>query len=344
MKNHFLKTLLFLISITLFLSCEKNELDEAYIAKGAYDLGFIVSNEGNFGSPNASISFISADLSTTINEVYSKENNAPVGDILQSITFDDNYAYLILNNSNKVEVVDKYTFKRITTLTQEDIELPRYADTKDGKLYITNARSKSVVIYNIADFSYETTIDIGRAVEQIIVEDDFMYIQNAAYGSGNNITVVDLKTNTVIKTLVTGKGLNSMEEEDGVLYAMHNTGITKIDISTNEVIGEITLRGSLEKPSKLDIEDSNIYFISGSSIYSSPITSTELSDIPLVNSEVVAESWFTGYGFAVENNRIFYADVKGFSENSVVLVYDLEGKFLKSINTGIGTNNIYFND
>lgn len=344
MKKHFFKTLLVLFSITLFISCDDDSSDDVYTPKGEYDLGFIVCNEGNFGSPTASVSYISEDLLESANQVYSAVNsNATLGDVLQSITFDDKYAYLILNNSNKVEVVDRYTFKKITTLT-ENINAPRFAEVKDDKLYVSNSGSSSIGVYNLSDFSYNTSIQIENTVEQIIIENDFMYVQNAAFGFGNGITVVDIKTNTVVKTLTTGDGLNSMEEKDGILYAMHNLGVTKINTTTNEVIGEITLEGTLTSPSQIDVENDMIYFISGSKIYASSINSTEFSATPLIETNVDGPSWYIGYGFAVENNKIFYSDVKGFSENSELLVYNLQGEFLKSVTTGIGTNNVYFND
>jgi len=344
MKNHFFKTLLFLISITLFISCEDSSSDEVYVPKGDYDLGFIVSNEGNFGSPTASVSYISEDLLESANEVYSAVNNsAALGDVLQSITFDDDYAYLVLNNSNKIEVVDKYTFKQITTIT-ENISAPRYAEVEDDKLYITNSGSKSIVVYNVADFSYNTSIEIGSTVEEIIIEGNYLYVQNASFGYGKTITVVDITTNTVVKTITTGDGLNSMEEEDGILYAMHKLGVTKISTTTNEVIGEITLGAELTSPNKMDIEDGFMYYISGAKIYKTSINSSELSGAALIDTKVDGASWSLGYGFAVENDKIFYSDVKGFSENSELLVYDLQGAFLKSFTTGIGSNNVYFND
>lgn len=344
MKNQFFKTLLVLLSITMFVSCDDDSSDDVYVPKGDYDLGFIVSNEGNFGTPTASVSYISEDLLESANDVYSTvNNNAALGDVLQSITFEDDYAYLVLNNSNKIEVVDRYTFTQVTTIT-ENISAPRYAEVEDGKLYISNSGTSSIGVYNISDFSYNTSIEIGSTVEQIIIEDGFMYVQNAAFGYGNTITVVNLATNTIVKTITTGDGLNSMEEEDGVIYAMHTTGVTKISTSTNDIIGEITVGGTLTSPSQIDIEDGMIYFISGSKIYASSINSTEFSDTPLVDTNVEGPSWFIGYGFAVENNKIFYSDVNGFSENSELLIYDLQGVFLKSITTGVGSNNVYFND
>ena len=55
----------------------------------------------------------------------------------------------------------------------ENISAPRYAEVEDDKLYITNSGSKSITIYNIQDFTYNSTIEIEKTVEQIIIEDDY---------------------------------------------------------------------------------------------------------------------------------------------------------------------------
>jgi hypothetical protein len=40
---------------------------------------------GNFGTPTASVSFISKDLSVLENDIYKKNNNENLGDVLQTI-------------------------------------------------------------------------------------------------------------------------------------------------------------------------------------------------------------------------------------------------------------------
>ena len=71
--------------------------------KGAYENGILMSNEGNFGTPTATVSFISNDLNTVENNIYSTNNgNAALGDVLQTIGFQGDNAYMVLNNSNKI--------------------------------------------------------------------------------------------------------------------------------------------------------------------------------------------------------------------------------------------------
>lgn len=335
------------LTIGFFLTSCSSDDDNGLspeMPEGTYDLGYIIANEGNFGSPNASVSFIDADLSSVENSIFQAENpSETLGDVLNNIAFDDDYAYLIMNNSNKVVVVDRFNFQHITTLT-ENINLPRFAEVEDGKLYIGNSQSKDIAIYNTSDFSYETSVSIDKPIEYIKAEDGFLYVQNAAFGTGNEITVIDLNTNQITNTLSVEGVLNSIDEEDGILYALHSEGITKINMSTATEMETLPFVGDISSASKLTIEDGMLFFISGSNVYGYDLNVAELTDAPLFDTQVEDESWFIGYGFAVEDGKIFYSDVNGFTEDSALRVYDFSGELLNTFTTGIGTNAIYFND
>ncbi|MDN6279395.1 MAG: hypothetical protein L0J45_00170 [Psychroflexus sp.] len=347
MKHFFLKPLMMVLTIGFFLTSCSSDDDNGLspeMPEGAYDLGYIIANEGNFGSPNASVSFINADLTQVTNSIFQTENpSETLGDVLHSISFDDEYAYLIMNNSNKVVVVDRFNFQHITTLT-ENINLPRFAEIEDGKLYIGNSQSKDIAIYNISDFSYGASVSIDKPIEYLKAEDGFLYVQNAAFGQGNEISVIDLSTNQITKTLTVGGVLNSMTDDNGILYALHSEGITKINMSTATEMETLPFVGDISDASKLTIEDEMLFFIAGSKIYGYDLNVTELNDEALFDTQVEDETWFLGYGFAVENGKIFYSDVNGFTEDSSLRVYDFSGKLLNTLTTGIGSNSIYFND
>lgn len=331
-----------LFALFALTACDSSESDKP-LPKGDYENGYFISNEGNFGSPNASVTFVSEDLNFTENAIYKTVNGQNLGDVLQSIAFDDDYAYLILNNSNKIEVVNRYTFKSIHTIT-EDVGLPRFALVENGKLYVTNSDTQSVNIYNTTDFGLDNSIEIGAAVEQLEEDNGFLYVQNAAFGSGNSISVIDLNDNSIVKTITTGDGLNSIALDDDVLYALHSSGITKINTNSNEIIADIYYEEGLENTSKIQVSDEAIYFIAGANIYKYDKNVATLANTPLVNTNVNDASWFIGYGFSVIDDKLFYTDVKGFSENSEVLVYDTAGNLLKTLSAGIGASGVYAND
>ena len=343
MNKKILKISVFIFAILFgFISCD-NVDDPKPMPKGDYENGFFITNEGNFGSPNGSITFIDNELLQESHNIFSSINSTNLGDVLQSVTFEEDYAYLVLNNSNKIEVVNRYTFKSIATIT-ENIAAPRYALVKNGKLYVTNGGNNSVLIFDATSFAYETSITIDKTVEEIKENNDFIYVMNAAYGFGSEISVLDVKTNTVVKTITVAEGLNSIEIEDGILYALHKTGITKVSTSTNEIIGDIPFEDGLSNATKLEVEDDFLYFLSGSKIFKFSKDVTSLANVELVDTKVEDQPWFVGYGFSVVKNKLFYTDVKGFTENSEVQVYDLDGKLLKNFNAGIGANGVYDND
>lgn len=343
MIKHLLKlSTLSLLILLVFTSCSDSD-DHVAVPKGDFENGYFVSNEGNFGSPNGSVTFIDNSLIEKTENVFQSINSTTLGDVFNSMTIDGGLIYLVVNNSNKIEVVNRYTFESVATIT-EKIDQPRYAVVENGKLYVTNSRTKSVEVFDAETFEHMNTIVIDRAVEEIKEDNNFIYVMNAAFGTGSDISVINVDTNAIVKTITVGDGLNSMEIEDGILYALHETGITKITTSNNEIIGEIPFTEGLENASKLEIEDNFIYFVSGSKIFKFNKSVTSLANTELVDTQVTAESWFIGYGFNVVGNKMFYTDVKGFTENSEVKVYDLDGKFLKSFTAGMGANGVYGND
>lgn len=338
-KQFFNFSTLCLIVLLGFTSCSDSD-DSTAIIKDDFENGYFVSNEGNFGTPNASVTFIDNDLTQETNTIYQDVNGTPtLGDVLQSITFDDDYAYLILNNSNKIEVVDRYTFKSIATIT-EKLELPRYSVVENGKLYVTNSKAKSVEVFDAKGFSHITTIAINRAIDEIKKDNGFIYVMNTS----NSIIVINANTNTIEKTIEVGNGLNSIEIEDGILYALHKTGITKVTTSDNEIIGEIPFEEGLKNVTKLEVANNFIYFISGSKIFKFNKDVTVFLNTELVDTKVSDGPYSIGYGFSVVGNKFFYSDVKGFTENSELKVYDLDGKYLKSFTVGMGANAVYGND
>ncbi len=348
MIKHFIKfSTLSLIVLLGFTSCKSDSDDFIELPKGDFDNGYFISNEGNFGTPNASITFIGSDLTEPINNIFQKVNGSGLGDVLQDVAFDDDYAFMVVNNSNKIEVVNRYTFQSVATIT-EKISQPRFAVVEEGKLYVTNSATNSVEIFDAKSFAHLTTIQVNKAVEEINEDGNFIYVRNSLYADfkniSNNITVIDSKTNTIVKDITVGEGLNSMEIEDGILYALHDNGITKITTSNNAIIGEIAFAEGLTNAKKLQIEDNFIYFVSGSKIFKFNKNVTSLAKTELMDTQASSGPFSVGYGFNVINDKIFYTDAKGFTQNSEVKVYDLDGKLLKTFTAGIGANGVYEND
>ena len=95
----------------LGVSCNNDNDDEIILPTGDYANGILVSNEGPFNNGSGTVTFISEDLATQEDAIYKKVNGEDLGNVVQSIGFDENSAYIIANVSHTVTVVNRYTFE-----------------------------------------------------------------------------------------------------------------------------------------------------------------------------------------------------------------------------------------
>ena len=71
--------------------------------------GLLVLNEGNFQYSNASLSFYDIQADTVCNNLFYKVNDAPLGDVAESMALVDGKLYIVVNNSNYIYKVDAKT-------------------------------------------------------------------------------------------------------------------------------------------------------------------------------------------------------------------------------------------
>ncbi|MFC6267193.1 hypothetical protein [Frigoriflavimonas asaccharolytica] len=338
-------------AILLFSTSCRND-EEIYTElptspKGAYENGILISNEGNFGTPSGTASYISKDLGTVQNNIYAANNSgANLGDIFQSIAFNGDNAYLVLNNSNKIEIVNRYTFKKTATLTQE-INQPRYIAFNGNYTYVSNDKylgAKYLSIYNNADNSFVKKITFTDAAEVVVSAGSKVFVQNSTYGYGNKISMIDALANSLEKTITLPNGdLNEIVSYNGNVYAIAYTStdsyIYKIDTAGN-IVNTKTLTG-IANGDNLEIYQDKFYFSSDTKVYTMDINSTV---VPTTTLFTVAFTPYSSlYGFNVIDGKIYTSDANSFTQNSTVTVYSLTGAVLKTFTTGIGTNGFYQN-
>ena len=331
------------IAALFFASCTTEE--DVYVAPslGTYDKGVLVVNEGNFGTPNGSISFLANDFSIFQNDIYATENPGEIlGDVVQSISFSGDKAFIVVNNSNVIQVVNRYSFKKVATIT-EGLNKPRYSTSSNGKLFVTNSGTKSVSVYDLSTFAFITNISIDKTVEKIVAANHKIYVQNGAFGAGSIVTVIDAVANTVSTTIEVGVGVNSMEEKNGILYVMcgNNDGSALYRINTETDTKSVVQTSSLKKATNMDVDGVNIFYTVNSGVYAMPIDATSFTQLPLFS--VANNGFSTFYGFAVIDGYIFAADANGFTQNGILKIYSASGTTLNTYNTQVGPNGFYLN-
>lgn len=307
--------------------------DEKYLS------GYFILNEGNYGDTNASVSHLSADLNTVTNDIFKTSNRTKtLGDVAQNLVGHGDFVFIIVNNSNTIEVVNKKTFKSVYTIT-EKLNSPRYAVIKNNKLYVTSLKDASVNVYDTKTYAFIKAIELNSTAENIVATNDYIYAANNAY-SGKLIEIIDPKTDTNTVDIEFDNGINGITTSGQFVYALE-AGATESKIWKLEGTTKSTSVDLSEGNARYLVADgNNLYYTLGAGIFktSNALTAagTKLFDVKQ------AEDGFSVlYGFNVLNGNIFISDVKGFKDTGVVTIYKEDGTIIKEHKTGLGPNGFY---
>ena len=339
----------FALTLLFNISCRNEDNFEEAIPKGAYENGILITNEGGFSTPTASVSYFSNDFAKQEDNIFKTNNgNAVLGNVFQSVGFKGDLAYLVLNVPNKVEIVNRYTFKKTNSITS-NLSTPRYIAFANNHTYITNNdffSVRKVNIYDNAD-NFVKSINFDRYAERITSSSNYIYIQtdgstyDASYNelpTGHTITRINPLTNEVDKVITLNDEfiIKDMTSDANFVYVLTSNDSTsnfyKIAASTGiaEKISFENVAGGL----KLAIDQNKIYMISSAKKVFN-ITGNTANELFSVTANNI-------YGFNVINGNVFVADPT-FSSDSKTRIYSLTGTLLKTLTTGIGTNGFYKN-
>jgi YVTN family beta-propeller protein len=325
--------------------------DDETVSKGAFENGVLILNEGNFGNGNGSISHFEVGTSTVTNNIFQTISEVPLGDVAQSIFVDADKAYVVVNNSNKVEVVNSNTFELEFTI---DAALPRYMTSFGGKGYLTEwvsfTESGRVSVINLSTGASETTIETGFGAENIIVANGNIYVSN---NFQSDVSVIDPATNQVTATIdLTNAPGGFVIDKNGALWVicgggydanfspLNNGTLYKINTSDNSISSTIALESNL--PVKIAINNAKdaLFYYSGNEVFKLGIDdSSKPANAFITESTAVS---FYGIGVNPSNDNIYVSDSKGFQANGVVYRYKSDGTSIDNFTVGIGPNGFAF--
>lgn len=349
MKITKLLTVLFAVVLLFNISSCTNGSDEIEISPITYQNGYFISNEGNFNSQGAKVTFLTRDLSLKQDDVYGYNNKEILGDVLQTIGLNGNKAYLVINNSNKIVVVDRYTFKKLAVITDQ-LDNPRGITFANDFIYVSNtnftANTKSVTKYKASDYSFVSKISMTDVSDKTVEAGGNVFVQNASSGFGNKITYINTSNDNKTEITVPNGQIGNTVSYKSNVYTISSTAtdsyIYKIS-STGTLTPVITLTG-IPSATNLQIDNDKLYFSSSNKVYTTNLATPVIPTTPLLTA-ADGGPYFTLYGFNVIDGRIFASDVKQFTQDSEMVVYSATtGSKLGSLKTGgLGANGTYLN-
>ena len=342
-KNNFL---IILLSILVLASCQNDSI-RPNVPIGLYENGYFVTNEGNFGTGNGSLSFID-DRGSVSNNIFAQTNSFSLGDVVQSMEIINEKAYIVVNNSSKIEVANIDSMAHVATIN--GLISPRYIlQVSNERAYISDWGIGGIHVLDLNTNSIISNISTGQGPEKMLIKDNKAYICNVGgFGLDNTVSVIDTENDVLITNINVGDKPNSIvEDANGNIWVLAG-GNTEYDANWNvvaETPGELTtinsetnnVDGSVvfevgDHPKDLIIDDNGttLYFSNGSwskSVYSFNIYNNMLSENPIINKSF--------YSLGYNDNHIYGTDVKDYVQNGWTYKFNTNGQVVDSNEVGI---------
>ncbi|MEM6893351.1 MAG: Calx-beta domain-containing protein [Bacteroidota bacterium] len=319
----------------------------------AFENGILVLHEGNFFGGNASVSFVSDDLSTVTNGIFTDVTGEFLGDVAQSMAFDGDLAYIVVNNSQKVEVVNRFSFESVGTVDM-GLTNPRYMTFANDKGYVTNWGDGSnpdddyVAVIDLANLTVESTIPVPEGPEWIINNGNTLYVAHqGGFNQNNIVSVIDASTNTAGDPITVADRPNSMQLVNDELWVLSGgnpafTGnetagqLDKIDVTTNTVEETFEFTQT-DHPNYLSVDGNSLYYLLNGSVFKLDVSDTTLP----TTAEITGVSF---YDMTVNDGNLYGVDAKDFASNGSLEIYNLSDNSLtESLDVSIIPGGVYFN-
>lgn len=342
--------LMIIFSVVLFLfSCRKDEppaksenpADTAPVV--APQSGVFIINEGNFTWGNSSISYYNYADSTITEDIFQMANNRSLGDVGQSMEIFNGKAYVVVNNSGKVEVVNPADFKSIATIT--GLASPRYfLGVAPDKAYVTDFKSNAVAVVDLNSNAVIKHISCPGWTEELVLANEKAFITNIFR---EYIYVVDTSTDAIEDSIKTGYGPSSIRKDiNGKLWVLCSGNDTikaslhRINPANKEVELTFSFPNNSDSPGKLEINGTKdtLYYLN-KGVYQLSIDAASLSASPVVAQD---GSLFYGLGIEPGTGIIYVVDAIDYVQKGIISRYRPDGTFIDSFKAGIIPGDFYF--
>ncbi len=235
MRNLYLCLCLILFA----LSCRKDvgpipeEQEQILVPQpDASPSGLYLLNEANMNSNKASLDFLNFKTGVYRRNIYNQANPSVtkgLGDVGNDLLIYGSKMYVVLNTSNKVEVLDMHSGKK---LGQINIANCRYLCQYNGKIYVSaylgavaDASTPNGIVAEVdtSNFSITRRVNTGRQPEQLAVINGKLYVANSGGYSPpdyeRTVSVIDINSFRELKRIDVGINLHRLKADQyGDLY------------------------------------------------------------------------------------------------------------------------------
>lgn len=362
-----MKRLILLLLLLVLMGCRKDpkplpaevsrvEADPTSVLKGMY-----LVNEGNMNMNKASLDYLDFRNGIYTRNFYNQVNpevTKGLGDVGNDIGIYGSKLYVVVNISNKVEVLNVKTGKRIA---QIDITNGRYITFASGKAYVSaylgrvgdpTAANGIVAEIDTTALTISRTVEVGRQPEELAVVGNKLYVANSGGYSPphyeSTVSVVDLTSFKEVKRIEVGINLHRLKTDKyGDLYVTSRgdyydvpSKLFVVDTKTEEVKKTFDLAAS-----NLTIDDDIAYLYATSWNYVTGKNTINYYMINVKDETLLPQQFISDgtekdikipYGIAINpyTKEVYVTDAKDYVTPGKLHCYTPYGKLKWSVTTG----------
>lgn len=323
--------------------------------------GFYLVNEGNMNMNKASLDYMNYETGFYRRNIYNQANPEVVkglGDVGNDIGVYGDKLYVVVNISNKVEILNVKTGKRIK---QINITNCRYVTFHKGKAYISAYLGKVgdpaapngiVAQIDTVSLAEEKRVEVGRQPEEMAIVGEKLYIANSGGYSPKayerTVSVIDLNSFSVIKNIDVGINLDRLKADRyGDIYVTSRgnyydipSNLYLIDTKTDQVKKTFNVGVS-----NLVIDDDTAYFYSTEWSNNTGKNTITYGMLDVKNEVILKQQFITDgtekniripYGIAVNpfTKEVFVTDARDYVSPGMLYCFDRTGRKRWSVKTG----------
>lgn len=325
--------------------------------------GFYLLNEGNMGSNKSTLDYYDYTTATYKRDVYPEVNPEVVkelGDVGNDLQIYGSRLYAVINCSNKVEVMEAKTGKRIG---QVDIPNCRYICFDGPYAYVSSYAGPVSLDSTHAQIGYVARIDtatleirdrclVGYQPDGVAIANGKLYVANSGgYMVPNyesTVSVIDLESFAETKRIEVAVNLHRLlVDADGQLWVSSRgdyydvpSRLYCINTRLDEVVAELDV-----SVSNMDICGDSIYVCAAEWSYVEMEEVITYAVIHVKTHEVVCRNFISDgtekqiqkpYGIKVNplTHEIFVTDAKNYVNPGTLYCFDPDGKQKWNVRTG----------
>lgn len=343
---------LIIIAGIFLYSCE-NDKNEPVEPDEGYTGGYYIVNEGPFLTGTGTIDFVKNN-GAIYKDIFSVQNNGlPLGNVVQSVSIIGTQTFVVVNNANKIEIVDTKTFKSAGTI--DNLPSPRYMIAVDNEnAFVSCIQDSSVRIINLNGFEILGSIPVKGPEKMARINNQIWVLSQGGYSVDSTIAVIDIASKTIVDTIqVYPQPSGIQEDRNGRVWVMctgrnawHPGGNSEghlicINPADYSIIEDIEFPSVDEHPEELVINQTQdvLYYRYPGGIYKFEIEAVE----PESTAFIQRSNGFYTLAYDQGHSMILGSDPLDFNQNGWVFRYRSDdGSVIDSIEAGIVPGEIYF--